>query len=139
VPYGPHLVLGSEATKEAAKKRKSDAIAGLAGKRVKVSSRKAAPLKASIASESTGADSSKAAAAKSGPMRSLPKAGAAPRASIAPRSGAPMKTVLKAVAMAAVLEAVRSTSKTTLKAGVLRINTRAKRPGVISLQAAKGK
>jgi hypothetical protein len=63
VPYGPHLVLGSEASKVAAKKRKSDAIAGLAGKRVKVSSRKAAPLKASIASESMGAASSKAAAA----------------------------------------------------------------------------
>jgi hypothetical protein len=72
-------------------------------------------------------------------MRSLPKAGAAPRASIAPRSGAPLKTALKAVAMAVVLDAVPSASKTTLKAGVLRINTRAKRPGVISLQAAKGK
>jgi hypothetical protein len=42
VPYGPWLEPGSNASKEAAIKRRNDAGAGLAGKRVKVSGQKAA-------------------------------------------------------------------------------------------------
>jgi hypothetical protein len=37
VPYGPRLALGSKASKEAMKKRKSDAGAGPMGKRAKAS------------------------------------------------------------------------------------------------------
>jgi hypothetical protein len=45
VPYEPCLVPVSEASKEVAKKRKSDVGAGPAGKCAKVSGRKAMPLK----------------------------------------------------------------------------------------------
>jgi hypothetical protein len=70
VSYGPRLELGSEASKEAARKGKDAAGAGPAGKRVKVPSQKAtapkgigaASLKAApMSAKSTGAALSKAA------------------------------------------------------------------------------
>jgi hypothetical protein len=47
----------TEANKEAAKKRKNDSAAGLAGKHVKVPGRKAMALKAPTTLEGTGATS----------------------------------------------------------------------------------
>jgi hypothetical protein len=64
VPYGPRLVPGSEACEEATKKRKSDTGARPSEKRVKVSSRKAMPTKASMALNGTSAASSKTIPAK---------------------------------------------------------------------------
>jgi hypothetical protein len=47
VPYGPRLEPGSKASKVAAKKRKDDAGAGLAGKHAKVPGRKVMALNVS--------------------------------------------------------------------------------------------
>jgi hypothetical protein len=49
VPYGPHLEPGSEANKEAAKKRRNDVGAGPVGKHAKVSDRKAVAPKVPMA------------------------------------------------------------------------------------------
>jgi hypothetical protein len=87
MPYGPRLVPGSEASIEAAKKRKSDSGAEPMGKRVKASDRKVVPLKAHVASKGAGATSSKTAMAKAAPTKSLPRASAA--ASVPPKACAP--------------------------------------------------
>jgi hypothetical protein len=91
VPHGPHLESGSKASKEAARKTKNDAGARLAGKRVKLSGWKATTTKAPVAPKSMGAASSKATSSKAAPsqMKSVPKAGAAPRASVPLKAGAP--------------------------------------------------
>jgi hypothetical protein len=75
VPYGPCLELGSEVSKEAAKKRKNDASAGPAGKHAK-SGQMAMALKASAAPRGSGAASLKMALAKTAPaphVKSAPK------------------------------------------------------------------
>jgi hypothetical protein len=72
VAYGSRLEPGSEASKEATKKRKNDAGAGPAGKKAKLpAKRKMAALNAFAAPKSAGATSSKAAYA---PMKIVPKA-----------------------------------------------------------------
>jgi hypothetical protein len=57
MPYGSCLELDSEASKEAARKRKNDADAGPTGKRAKVSSRKATTPKALATTKGIGAAS----------------------------------------------------------------------------------
>jgi hypothetical protein len=54
VPYEPHLEPGSEACEEAAKKRKNDLGTGPSAKCMKVSGRKAMPVKASMAPKGAG-------------------------------------------------------------------------------------
>jgi hypothetical protein len=78
MPYGPCLELGSEVSKEAAKKRKNDASAGPAGKHAKVSGQMAMALKASAAPRGSGAASLKMALAKTAPA---PHAKSAPKVS----------------------------------------------------------
>jgi hypothetical protein len=92
VPYGPHLELGSKASKEAERKRKNDAGVGPAAKRVKVSGLKAMALKTPVAPKRTGTASSKAGPSHA---KSAPKASATPRASVPPRAGAPPKTTMQ--------------------------------------------
>jgi hypothetical protein len=58
VAYGPHLEPGSEASKEAAKKRNNDAGVGPVGKRMKVpGKKKAAAPKAHVAPKGVGTTS----------------------------------------------------------------------------------
>jgi hypothetical protein len=49
VPYGPYLEPGSEASKEAAKKRKNDVNTGSAGKQAKIYGGKAAAVMTPVA------------------------------------------------------------------------------------------
>jgi hypothetical protein len=135
VPYGPHLELGSEASKEAVRKRKDDAGTGPAGKHTKVYDWQAAALKASVMAKSIGAASSKAAPSKAvsskvASSRANPaKADAAPKASAPPKAGAPVK--------AAVQKSAASLS--VLKAGVLKVGVRLKWTSAGPAQTPKGK
>jgi hypothetical protein len=129
VPYGPCLVPGSEASKEAVKQRKNDSGAGLAGKRMKVSGRKAMVLNAPAAPKVTGAALSKVALAKAANTKSVPKSSVALGSSVPLKAGASSKTIIS------------KTEATVIapKVGVLRISTRTKRPSAASSQAPKGK
>jgi hypothetical protein len=133
VPDGPRLVPGSEASKGATKKRKSNAGAGPTGKRTKVSDRKVVPLKEPMASKGAGAASSKTAMAKVVPAKSLPHVGAVPGASAPPKVGAPFRTVVSKATGA------MATPKSAPKARVLKISTGTKRSSAASLPMAKGK
>jgi hypothetical protein len=126
----PRLELGFEASKESARKRKDDASAGLARKRVKVYGWKATTPKASTTPKGTGAALSNAAPLKAASSKATPaKADAAPKASAPSKAGAPTKaTVQKSTLILSVL-----------KAGVLKIGDGGKRPSVESLPAPKGK
>jgi hypothetical protein len=108
VPYGPHLEPGSEASKEATKKRRNDASAGSVGKHVKVSSQKTTALKSLAAPKCTIVASSKAASSHA---RSAPKAGTPLKTGAPPKVVVPNNTATQAVP----------------KAEVLRISTRVKR------------
>jgi hypothetical protein len=141
----PRLEPGSDASKEAVRKRRNDASTRPAGKRVKVSGRKAIASKASAAPRGTGAASSKAApgapkstratSSKAAPSKVAPskgalmKAGAALKASASQKAGAPVKaTVQKSTAIPSVT-----------KAGVLKIGTGLERPRAEPAQAPKRK
>jgi hypothetical protein len=144
LPYAPRLEPGSKASKEAAKKKKDDVGAGLAGKHAKVSGRKVMAPKAFAALRGSGTVLSEVAlkkAAPTPPAKSAPKAsalsrGSAPsKASALPKDGAPLR--LEAAMKATVLKSALMVA--TSKAGVLWISTRMKSPSVDSLQAPKGK
>jgi hypothetical protein len=138
VPYGPSLELGSEASKEVAKKRKDDGGVVLAGKRAKVSGPKAMAPKASMALRGSGIVSSELALSKAAHARhtkSVLKASTLPRASVPPKAGAPLR--VEAAVKGAVSKSMATVA--TSKAEVLRISTRTKRPSADSLQALKGK
>jgi hypothetical protein len=130
VSYGPWLELGSKASKEAVRKRRNDAGAEPTGKHAKVSGRKA------MAPKGTSAASSKDAFSKVAPLKAAPshtkpmlKAGAAPKASVPLKAGAPVKaTVQKSMTMPAMK-----------KAGVHRIGTGLKTQSAELSQVPKGK
>jgi hypothetical protein len=117
VPYGPRLVPGSQASKEATEKRKNDSSVGPARKHVKLSSRKAMAPKVPTAPKGTGAASSKTALAKAAHKKSMPKA------------GAPQKTIVLENTVAVPMP----------KVGVIRINTGMKRQSAASSQVLKEK
>jgi hypothetical protein len=131
VPYGPRLEPGSEASKNAARKRRNDAGAGPAGKCAKVSGRKAMATKAPKTPKGMGASSSKAAPSKSAPShtKSVPTAGATVRASVLPNVGAPAKAIVPKITVMPVVP----------KAGLLRISTGLKGPSAEPSQVPKGK
>jgi hypothetical protein len=104
VPYGLHLEPRSEASKEAAKKRRNDTGAELVGKCATGSD----SLKAHAAPKGTGVALLKAASSHA---RSTPKAGAPPKSGVPPKA-----IVLKSVATQALP-----------KAKVLKISTGVKR------------
>jgi hypothetical protein len=113
VPYKPRLVPSSEASKEAMKKRKSDAGVRLARKRVKVSDQKAMPPKVPTASESMGAASSKGVMAKTAHAKSVLRAHVVPRAGVPPKVSVSSGTAISKPVVVV----------TAQKARVLRINT----------------
>jgi hypothetical protein len=138
VPYGPRLEPGSEASKEAAKKRKDDADAKPTGKCTKVSSRKVMALKAPAVPRGLSIALSKMALVKATPTphaKFAPKASALLRASVSSKAGAPSK--VGAPTKAVVLKSTATVA--TLKDGVLRISIGMKRSSADSLQASKGK
>jgi hypothetical protein len=133
VPYGPRLEPGSEACKEAAKKRKSDTGAGTSGKHMKVSGRKGMLAKASVAPKGMDAAPSKTVLAKATYTTQASKAGMVLGTSVPPRvatrSGV---AVLKITVTVAVMV-------TMSRAGVLKISTSVKSPAAALSPAMKGK
>jgi hypothetical protein len=112
VSYGLCLEPGSEASKEAAKKRRNDAGAGLVGKRAKVFGRKvvapmvpkglsAAVLKAPAAQKGSSVASSKASSSHA---RSVPKAIAPLKTGAPPKAAMPKSVATQAMLMARVLK-----------------------------------
>jgi hypothetical protein len=96
VAHAPHSEPGFEVSKEAARKRRDDVGAGPGGKRVKVSSLKAATPKASVVLKSTDAASSKVAPSKTISSRAiLMKADAAPKIGAPTKAGAPMRAAVQ--------------------------------------------
>jgi hypothetical protein len=128
VPYGPCLVPSSKASKETVKKR-IDAGARPVGKHAKVSGQKVKPPKATMTPKSIEVASSKAALVKATHAKTVPKASVAPRASVPLGARTPSRTVVSKA----------TTTVTTTKGWVLRINTRAKRQSAAPSPAAKGK
>jgi hypothetical protein len=100
VPYGPRSEPGSEACKEATRKRRDDASTEPAGKCAKVFDRKAAALKASVVLKSTDATSSKGALSKTVSSkvvssRAIPmKADVVPKIPATTKVSAPTKAAL---------------------------------------------
>jgi hypothetical protein len=117
MPYGPQLEPGSEASKEAAIKWRTDASTKQVGKRVKVFGRKAVALKAPTGPKSMGVASSKAAPSHS---KSMLKTGVVPKASVLSKAGAPVKAAMPKSAMMLAMP----------KDGVFRIGTVLKIPSI---------
>jgi hypothetical protein len=113
VPYGPRLEPGSEASEEAAKKRKQDAGAGYLAKCTKVSGWKAY---------------AKIVVAKAAQSKSTLGAKVMRGADIPPKTMASSTTSVSKVAA----------TMTSLRTGVLRVNAGTKRPGAIPSPAIKG-
>jgi hypothetical protein len=130
-----HLEPGSEASKEAALKHKSDAAVGPAGKHVKAFDCKTVPSKMLAVAKGIGAASSKAASMKAATSKkaahakSAPKANVASRAGALPKSGAPLGTAVSKT----------SATVTAPRVGVLKISARTKRPASAQSPAVKGK
>jgi hypothetical protein len=109
--YGPHPEPGSEASKEAAWKRKNDVGTGPVGQWTKVpDKKKVAALKASVTSKNASDASSMAASA---PAKAMQKVGAPPKA---------------ATQKATAVKTIPDAAQVVPKAEVLRISIGVKRP-----------
>jgi hypothetical protein len=91
VPYGPRLEPGSEASKEAMRKRRCDAGAGSAGKHAKVFGRKAAASKDLVVAKNAGVGSSKTIPSKTTPLKAAPSRDIPAKTAAVPKAGAPPK------------------------------------------------
>jgi hypothetical protein len=134
VPYGPCSEPRSEASKEAAKKRRDNADAGPARKHAKVSGWKATTPKALVVAKGTSATSSKMARSKSTPSKAAPSKPIPVMIAAESKAGAPRKA---SVAMKAVV--LKSAMSPMPKAGVLKIGAGLKWGGTALAQVPKGK